>query len=115
MEPVVAPRKRLAAELAQVERRLRGGAAGDDVAPSADEADRAAHGVERETDAEIRGNLIGRAVTLRAALARIDAGSYGRCDDCAEPIGAGRLRALPDAARCLPCQRTLEVSRQENS
>jgi DnaK suppressor protein len=39
------------------------------------------------------------------ALARIDAGSYGRCIRCGEPIAPDRLDALPWAARCIDCQR----------
>jgi len=39
-----------------------------------------------------------------AALERIDAGTYGLCADCGEPIPEGRLEARPDAARCISCQ-----------
>ena len=39
------------------------------------------------------------------ALARLDAGSYGRCIRCGEPIAPDRLDALPWAARCIGCQR----------
>ena len=39
------------------------------------------------------------------ALARLDAGSYGRCIRCGEPIAPDRLDALPWAARCIDCQR----------
>jgi RNA polymerase-binding transcription factor DksA len=38
---------------------------------------------------------------IRAALARLDAGSYGRCRVCDTPIPAGRLAALPTATTCL--------------
>lgn len=41
---------------------------------------------------------------VAAALARIGAGTYGRCVGCAEPIPEGRLEARPDAARCITCQ-----------
>ncbi|MBL9037488.1 MAG: TraR/DksA C4-type zinc finger protein [Archangium sp.] len=37
------------------------------------------------------------------ALARIADGRYGQCESCGGPIGRGRLRALPDARRCLRC------------
>lgn len=47
----------------------------------------------------------------RAALARLDAGDYGTCADCAEPIGAPRLQAQPFAIRCIACQERLERSR----
>ena len=38
------------------------------------------------------------------ALADLDAGHYGVCVDCEEPIAPKRLKALPLAARCLGCQ-----------
>ena len=38
-----------------------------------------------------------------AALARVDAGSYGRCVVCAGPIAAERLAARPTASTCIAC------------
>lgn len=38
---------------------------------------------------------------VHRALAKVDEGSYGRCDTCAEPIPPGRLEARPWANRCL--------------
>ena len=34
------------------------------------------------------------------ALARIDAGTYGRCESCGDPINAERLRIDPTARLC---------------
>ncbi|WP_084264949.1 TraR/DksA family transcriptional regulator [Actinomadura macra] len=45
---------------------------------------------------------------VTAALARIAAGTYGRCLGCGGPVPEGRLEARPDAARCLPCQELCE-------
>jgi DnaK suppressor protein len=45
-------------------------------------------------------------IELDAALARIDAGTWGRCEQCGGAIGRTRLRALPEARRCLPCSRS---------
>ncbi len=45
------------------------------------------------------------------ALARIAAGTYGRCEACGGAIPLGRLQALPAAARCLPCEEAHERSR----
>ena len=42
------------------------------------------------------------------ALALIDAGTYGECIDCATPIPAPRLKASPEASRCIPCQEKFE-------
>ena len=39
-----------------------------------------------------------------AALARLDAGTYGRCVRCEEPIGPERLEVLPAARYCVACQ-----------
>jgi RNA polymerase-binding transcription factor DksA len=36
-----------------------------------------------------------------AALERIDAGTYGRCERCGEPIGDARLEAIPAARFCI--------------
>jgi RNA polymerase-binding transcription factor len=52
-----------------------------------------------------------RAATLTRidqALARLDAGDYGRCSDCASEIAEERLRALPFATRCRSCEQRRE-------
>ncbi|SLM47334.1 protein of unknown function [Nitrospira japonica] len=48
-------------------------------------------------------------IQLDEALRRLDEGTYGVCEDCEEPISAGRLRALPFARRCVACQEQFEV------
>jgi DnaK suppressor protein len=40
---------------------------------------------------------------LDRAMARVRAGTYGRCEECGEPIGEERLEALPDASTCIRC------------
>lgn len=46
---------------------------------------------------------------VTAALARLDAGTYGRCMDCSEPIDEERLVARPTARRCTADQRRFEA------
>ena len=41
---------------------------------------------------------------LSRAREAIEAGTYGVCVDCGSPIPEGRLKAIPDAERCVPCQ-----------
>ena len=41
--------------------------------------------------------------TLDEALVRVDAGSYGTCESCGNPIAAERLAARPAATRCITC------------
>jgi DnaK suppressor protein len=46
--------------------------------------------------------------TLRevdAALERMEAGTYGRCQKCAQPIAEERLDALPATRLCIGCKR----------
>ena len=38
-----------------------------------------------------------------AALARLDAGEYGVCESCGEPIPEARLEARPTARTCITC------------
>lgn len=40
---------------------------------------------------------------IRAAIARLDTGSYGICTSCGNAIAAERLNALPAAAECIGC------------
>jgi DnaK suppressor protein len=40
---------------------------------------------------------------LDAALARVDAGTYGACEACGSAIGDARLDALPAARTCITC------------
>jgi DnaK suppressor protein len=40
---------------------------------------------------------------IDAALQRLEAGSYGSCLSCGEPIDAKRLEARPASTRCLDC------------
>ncbi len=42
-------------------------------------------------------------VEVKAALAKIELGSYGACDECHEEIGEKRLKAVPYARFCIDC------------
>jgi DnaK suppressor protein len=48
---------------------------------------------------------------IDAALARIEAGSYGQCTDCGVDIAPARLQASPEAPRCISCQEKQEQRR----
>ena len=51
--------------------------------------------------------LVGQArehlAEIDAAVARLDAGTYGVCERCGEAIASGRLEARPTARRCIRC------------
>lgn len=51
---------------------------------------------------------------IEAALRRIEAGEYGDCTGCGEPVAEARLRLDPAAALCIACaQRHEQAGRQE--
>jgi DnaK suppressor protein len=67
--------------------------------------------LDRRDEWKDRGGSRMRSETLiriDAALVRLDAGQYGLCAVCDEPIGHGRLRALPFTPRCEPCEQRRE-------
>jgi DnaK suppressor protein len=61
---------------------------------------------EQQRDLALREHTRTAVAVIDAALARLDAGTYGSCTACGRPIGAERLEALPAAAQCIDCQRT---------
>lgn len=69
--------------------------------------DRADEAVSDEL-AAVENDQIGRLVRdireTEAALERIVAGRFGRCEQCAEPIEPDRLCVRPSARRCMRCQ-----------
>ncbi len=65
----------------------------------------ATHVFEQQRDLALRDHNQQHLGAVDAALARLDAGTYGSCTSCRKPIAAERLEALPWAALCIDCQR----------
>lgn len=63
---------------------------------------------ERELEFAIGERETSELAAIDAALARIEAGTYGECIDCAVHIPAPRLKASPEASRCIACQEKFE-------
>ncbi|MEX2488685.1 MAG: TraR/DksA family transcriptional regulator [Pseudomonadales bacterium] len=59
------------------------------------ESEQLVHLLDEEGRHELR--LIDR------ALARLEEGTYGECVQCGEPVGDGRLEAIPYAELCIAC------------
>ena len=55
-----------------------------------------------------RERLAQRIARLTQALARVNANSYGVCEECGRSIAAARLAAAPEVALCRECQERLE-------
>ena len=66
------------------------------------------------TDADNQNALLENSADQRAqveaALARIDAGTYGTCVDCGQQIPDARLEVRPEAARCVADQEKFEAA-----
>ncbi|HEY8476497.1 MAG TPA: TraR/DksA C4-type zinc finger protein [Chloroflexota bacterium] len=73
-------------------------------------ADTAPYAVQRDLDLTVRRILEIEAREVREALARQQSGQYGICEDCGRRIDPERLRARPEATRCIECQRARERS-----
>ena len=65
----------------------------------------ASHVVEQQRDLALRDHSEQHLAAIDAALARLDAGTYGKCTSCHRPIATERLEARPWAALCIDCQR----------
>ena len=78
---------------------------------SADELDRGLQAAERELAVRSLEAVSARRRETRAALQRIQEGTYGICLECEETISPARLSALPWATRCIRCQEPLEFHR----
>ena len=52
-----------------------------------------------------------QAQEVRAALARLEAGTYGICQKCGEAIGAERLEFLPLTTLCVRCAQSKRTRR----
>lgn len=61
---------------------------------------------EQQRDLALREHTRAAVAAVEAALARLDAGTYGTCTACGRAITPERLEALPAAALCIDCQRT---------
>jgi DnaK suppressor protein len=59
--------------------------------------------VSRLTEIGVGESLERGLARTERALAKLDDGTYGRCDTCGKPIGRARLLAIPDGVLCLTC------------
>ncbi len=80
---------------------------------SPDALDEVQHAAERELairNLDRESNLLRN---VRAALRRMDDGTYGVCLHCEEDISPKRLYAVPWTPYCISCQEAADRSREE--
>nr|WP_269329020.1 TraR/DksA C4-type zinc finger protein [Kineosporia babensis] len=73
-----------------------------------DPADASGKTFEREHEQALLSQIDESIRDTEAALGRIEAGTYGVCESCAEPIALPRLEAFPRAALCVSCKQKQE-------
>lgn len=74
-----------------------------------DPTDRATRETDLEGELRMRDRDRHLASKIQAALARIDAGTFGSCLACGQPIPAERLRVRPETDLCIDCKRETEL------
>jgi len=67
---------------------------------------------EQQRDLALRDRSQAQLELVEAALARLAAGTFGRCLRCGKPIAPARLEALPWAANCIDCQAAIDRERR---
>jgi RNA polymerase-binding protein DksA len=60
-------------------------------------------GFERQRVAALLDHARRRLAELDDALIRTEAGTYGLCESCGDPIAPERLEARPTATTCIAC------------
>jgi DnaK suppressor protein len=73
-----------------------------------DQADVGAKTYEREHELSLTYNARDLLAQSEHALGRIEAGTYGSCESCGQPIGKARLQAFPRATQCVSCKQREE-------
>jgi len=75
----------------------------------ADEVDLASSELNQSVALRLRDRERSLLQKIEAALAKIDAGLFGVCDSCEEPIEIKRLEARPVADLCIRCKEAQEL------
>jgi DnaK suppressor protein len=96
--------KRLTEELEQ----LHAGAATSDErregSPFGKREEEATETLELEKRLALENRIRQELTGIEHALHKFEEGTYGKCDNCGQPIDPARLEALPQASLCLNCK-----------
>lgn len=73
-----------------------------------DQADTGTKNITREHELALAANAREMLTQTERALERLDAGTYGLCENCGNPIGKARMQAFPRATLCVECKQKQE-------
>lgn len=99
---------RLKEELAEVESEMDALIQASGVGAGDDQADAGTKTFEREHEMSLVYNARDMVLQTERALERIDNKSYGKCEDCGNPVGKARLKVFPRATLCMTCKQKEE-------
>ncbi|MFE0863168.1 TraR/DksA C4-type zinc finger protein [Streptomyces rochei] len=99
---------RLRTEIDSSERSLQGMMRDSGDGAGDDEADTGSKNITREHELALAANAREMLTQTERALERLDAGTYGLCENCGNPIGKARMQAFPRATLCVECKQKQE-------
>lgn len=73
-----------------------------------DQADTGSKALEREQELTLVNNTRDMLEQATHALERLNAGTFGTCESCGDPIGKARVLAFPRATLCVECKQREE-------
>ncbi|WP_238698108.1 TraR/DksA C4-type zinc finger protein [Streptomyces sp. E5N91] len=99
---------RLRTEIDTSERSLQGMMRDSGDGAGDDEADTGSKNITREHELALAATAREVLSQTERALDRLDAGTYGLCENCGNPIGKARMQAFPRATLCVECKQKQE-------
>ncbi|MFI8303316.1 TraR/DksA C4-type zinc finger protein [Streptomyces sp. NPDC085927] len=99
---------RLREEITSSERSLAGLMRDSGDGAGDDQADTGTKNITREHELALAANAREMLTQYERALQRLEAGTYGLCESCGNPIGKARMQAFPRATLCVECKQKQE-------
>ena len=95
---------RLSDELERIKASLQPESGRREGSPFGKREEEATDAFELEKSLALQKRLASTLAEVEHALEKYEAGTYGTCDFCGQPIDPDRLEALPQASLCLECK-----------
>ncbi len=97
-------RKRLNEEMEQLKSTVRPADERREGSPFGKREEEATESFELEKRLTLEKRIREQLAEVEHALQKFEDGTYGKCDNCGQPIPPDRLEALPQASLCLNCK-----------
>jgi RNA polymerase-binding transcription factor DksA len=101
---LIKEKDRLTRELEQLDGEARPSEERREGSPFGKREEEATEVFEMEKRLAVEHQITDTIALINHAIEKYEAGTYGICDNCGQPIEQGRLEALPYANLCLTCK-----------